>query len=158
MAKKDLIPLVGDKVLGQSVKELACVLSPEQYAATAARLGKLHAELEEHDRNEKTMKSAFKAKREAIETEIVKLAGNIRTKSELRPIRVQTEAIFAQGQAVDVRTDTLEPVETRALTADERQERLFAVPPPAEEAAAAPGGGDEPLEPTPSKKRYRQDA
>lgn len=162
-------PIVGAKTLDEQIKELACVLTPAEFDAAATRLAVRHEDLQKLELEEKTAKADLKAKREAIEKEISGLARNLRTRSELRPVVVQTEADFARGIAIDVRMDTQTAIGTRPLTQDERQERMFAIPrplfPKRDEERADPETGeiespddDGPLEPEPTKPGRKRGA
>ena len=102
--------------LDQNTQLLACELTAQEWTdrATAAALllheaEQLEAALKEHTRD-------AKAEIKFVREEAAKAFEAVREHAEPRPVVVRIVADLGRGEAVEVRTDTGEPIARRALT------------------------------------------
>lgn len=115
----------GVKVLGTQTRDLPVRLTVTELADRAQKLAQVEGKLRDHIAETKEIASQRKGVRDALENELRSLGLVVRSKQEYRPVDVRVEARFADNKAVYLREDTEEVVESRALTASERQEALF---------------------------------
>src|SRR6266403_2875380 len=73
------------------------------------------------EKEAKESASNFKTKLSGVRTSMEKLATTIREGKELRPVEVRANYIHNEGRIEIVRVDTLEVVESRDMTSEERQ-------------------------------------
>lgn len=111
------------EILSMHTEDLPCRLSNDEVMVRANRMADVEQELERHTGLESQIKSDLKATRSRLEAERGRLAGQVRSKSELRPIEIEHIADFRAGTVREIRTDTGE-VRARSLSAAERQGAL----------------------------------
>jgi hypothetical protein len=105
-------------------RELQCVLSPAELDIYRDELARLTTEEMEIEGAKKEAVSEFGAKLQKCVAARRLLATKISTKKEYRQVEVKWEKHFEQNCATLIRQDTLEVVDTRPLTAEERQQEL----------------------------------
>lgn len=115
----------GMKVLGVKTRELPVKLTPAELADRAQRLAQVEGKLRDYGAETKEINSQRKGVREQLENELRTLGLVVRSKQEYRPVDIRCEARFAEGKAFFIREDTDEMIESRPLTAAEKQEALF---------------------------------
>lgn len=108
-----------------------------------------------HERAEAAEKDRAKAAKDAIKLqaiEIAKLQHVVHNGAEVRPVEVVTRYDYVHSVARVIRVDTGETVETRAMTAAEKQEEMF---PRSRVEVVGPGrrDGDPPAADVRSSKR-----
>lgn len=115
----------GMKVLGVKTRELPVKLTEAELADRSQRLAQVEGKLRDYNAETKEIGSQRKSVRDQLENELRSLGLVVRSKQEYRPVDIRCEAHFAEGKAIFYREDTDELIESRALTAAEKQEALF---------------------------------
>jgi hypothetical protein len=125
MAKKmKVVRANGTRLLSEHIEPLPVPLTGEEFAARATSLVRLRdderkaeAEFEQHKARHKDRVAEIAEERERLEQAI-------RDKREPRQVKVQAWAHYDVGQLREVRADTGEVLNERALLASEMQEEL----------------------------------
>jgi hypothetical protein len=112
------------EIIGKHVEDLSVKLSDEEVMERGNRLANIEGEIERHTSHETNVKADLKATRSRLEAERGRIAQQVRSRSELRPIEVEIVADFKAGLVRDIRVDTCATVRTRALSEAERQGAL----------------------------------
>lgn len=126
-------PWEGSDVISQAVKDLAVELTDEealQRGRSACLQSRAVGQLEADQKLVLTaMKQKQKADMAAARAELTRLTEAVNDGKEARPVTCVVLADFETGICTTMRTDTCETVETRRLTADEKQLNIPAATP-----------------------------
>jgi len=90
-------------------------------------MAQVEGELEQHAIHEQNVKAELKATRNRLEAERSKLAAQVRSESEIRPVVVEHLADYVTGIVSETRGDTGVVLRQRELHPEERQGTLLAV-------------------------------
>ena len=112
------------EVIRTGTEELFCDLTEAEWTERATRMAHVEEELERHTGHEQQIKTDLKANRTRLEAERASLAGQVRSRSELRSVEIQHIANYRSGVFQEVRVDTGAVVRQRSLTPEERQGQL----------------------------------
>lgn len=110
-----------------SIRELRCHLDADERRERTQTL------LDGYDRRDaledelRTAKANIKAKQEELRETLGKLRGVLRIGEEVREVACSTFPVWDEGKMVTQREDTGEIIDSRLLTDEERQGKLFAV-------------------------------
>ena len=114
------------KVLRREKREMECVLTNEERLKRAQQFSDLDGEIEVLEDRVEHLKSQVKEAATQVDVkhrDIRKIARALHTGIEMRDVVVSVE-VERNGNVVEIRDDTHEVVNERALTAQEAQETL----------------------------------
>ena len=107
---------------------LSVPLTDPEIRGYGRKAAELHAEVVDKTESLSAFQKAAKAEIQEVARERNALLGKVREESEMRDVDVEVTWNFATNEVLTVRLDTGELVRSRAMTFDERQERLFEPP------------------------------
>lgn len=102
-------------------QSLPVKLTQEELLKRGGQLAQLHSDFAQHTMHADSVKKELKAKETALEAEASRVAGIVRTGYEPRPVVVQRWHDYQRNVAYDLRVDTGEVFNERALSPEERQ-------------------------------------
>ena len=124
----------------QFARMLAVKLSEKELLARGAELAETDREILKLKEEKRATSAEYRVRLKPLEQLSDSLSKTIHvTKTEDRSVRCEERANFKQGKVEVVRLDTKEVIETRALTAAERQTKLVDDDTAEEDAATAAG-------------------
>jgi hypothetical protein len=137
MPKKSvkLVRATGTRILNEYIEELPVPLTQEEIVARATSLTRLEDEERKSSGVFEHAKALHKAEVERIAEERRKLLQAIREKREPRPVKVEGWAHYDVARYREIRSDTGELVNERALLPSEYQESLDLGPEPTQPGA-----------------------
>ncbi len=103
-------------------------LTQEELLSRGGLLAQLHADFAQHTVHAESVKKDLKAKETALEAETSRVAGIVRTGYEPRSVTVQRWFDYQRNVKFDMRVDTGEVFNERALTPEDRQGVLVPLP------------------------------
>lgn len=103
---------------------MPCKLSADELVERGAKLAEAFEEKERLDSERKNVNDGFKAKIELVEGHIREISSVLRSKTESREVEMIEEFVYRTHSVRVKRADTEEVVRERAMTRDERQEKL----------------------------------
>lgn len=109
-------------------QQLPVKLTQEEMLSRGALLAQLHADFAQHTMRAESIKKELKAKETALEAEASRVAGIVRTGFEPRSVTVQRWFDYHRNVKFDMRADTGEVFNERALTPEDRQGVLVPMP------------------------------
>lgn len=108
----------------REMETLKVILTPAEIKALGELMAKSDRDLDEAKEELKGIKAQYAAKIAGLEGLRSSCAEKIRTGFEFRQIEVETNYDYETGTVFKVRLDTLEKIETRAMTSRERQQEI----------------------------------
>lgn len=112
------------KLLPLQTKMLSCQLTDDEVRQYGLNLAVVLEDIGNEIARQASFKQELKAALSALESQAAALSSKIRRGEELRDVDVQPEYDFDAGMYRETRTDTGAVIKERALTEQERQERL----------------------------------
>lgn len=109
-------------------QQLPVKLTQEELLERGSLLAQLHADFAQHTVHAESIKKDLKAKETALEAEASRVAGIVRTGFEPRSVTVQRWFDYHRNVKFDLRVDTGEVFNERALTPEDRQGVLVLLP------------------------------
>jgi hypothetical protein len=113
-----------DTKVERFTRSLRCNLEAGDLAAMADRMAHVIGEKENLVAQSKSATAHLKAQIKEKDAEIGKLSAQIRDKAEYREVDCERRHLYRIGKVVEIRLDTEEQVDERAMTAHERQLEL----------------------------------
>jgi hypothetical protein len=107
------------------IRTLKCQLTKAERETKKEELARLLDERDALQSSFDLLKSKHKASVAEFDSAIKTMRDSVRTNSEDRPIECEERHDERRGQIDIVRTDTLETIESRPMTVEERQGTLF---------------------------------
>lgn len=101
--------------------ELECNLTDKEVATYSGELARLTQEQSELEDRKKEVSANYKARIDACISQMRVIARKVSTRKEMRDVDVRWNFDFMANCKVLERLDTLEIIDTRALTENERQ-------------------------------------
>lgn len=108
----------------ETVKNLKCVLSPDEVRVYGQDLAKENASRDESEERKKEIDAQLKAEIESHSTKALSLARKINNGYEYRDVKCHELKDYRRGIVTIMRQDTNEIVSERAMTAEERQVKI----------------------------------
>ena len=105
-------------------RQLKCILTDDDRLHAGQCFADAHAELEQHNEDLDAIKSEFKGKIGQAAATIQRQSGLLRSGYEYRNTEVEIVKNFDAAVVTVTRQDTLEEIECRAMTEDEKQMNL----------------------------------
>jgi uncharacterized protein YydD (DUF2326 family) len=137
-------------------RTLTCTLTEAELKAKADELAAL---VDKHNAlvdEKKRISAQYKIKIDALKADLDLAAAVVRDRKEVRSVECRWITDFYRNVVKLVRTDTYEEIESRAMTAEERQRDLFSSPPSTtraiDETPPALASDDAPEEPSSDEK------
>ena len=115
------------EIVGKHIEDLPVPLTDQEIKERSKRQAQVEGELEQHSIHEQNVKAELKATRNRLEAERSKLAAQVRSESEIRPVVVEHIADFVTGIVSEARADTGVVLRQRELHPEERQGTLLSV-------------------------------
>lgn len=106
-------------------RELFVVLTEDEVSSYSKELARVTSATALLEDEKKASSSAFKDKIDRALADSRALANKITTQKELRPVECHWSLDFKTNRATLYRSDTGETIESRDITEDERQKKLF---------------------------------
>lgn len=103
---------------------LTCKLTSQEVHEKAKMMADGVGEIGEMEDDKKAAADHWKRKIDKRQAEVKRLAFQVRTETEERPVAVVDEFRFDSGEVVTVRTDTYEAISRRKMKDSERQDLL----------------------------------
>lgn len=113
------------KTLDKTTRRLPVPLTDDEWRHRAARLAQVEDEVSNEEEYQKQVKTDLKARRARLEAERSQLALCVRQKTEIRDVGIEFVADYEEGIVREQRIDTGAVLETRPLSTEERQPKLF---------------------------------
>lgn len=102
-------------------RNIRCVLTRDEVHAYGQELARSNASKDEVEERKKEVDAQLKAEIESHSTRALYLARKINNGYEYRDVECQVQFDYMKNSAVTIRLDTMETIETRAMTDEERQ-------------------------------------
>lgn len=104
---------------------LPCKLSPDEIRKRGEKLASLRNQIADVEASKKEAMENFKSQITTLTKLADDITEEISTKAEWRSVEITEDKDFENKKAYTIRLDTLERIETRALTPQELQQGLF---------------------------------
>lgn len=121
-------PETGRTIKDRIMLNLACVLNRSDHIERCRWLANLLIKVDEVEDEHAAAKLRMKEERESLESEIRSVRRVVASGEEMRDVECVDFFDYDTGNVERVRTDTTEVIQTRVMTAEERQATLSLVP------------------------------
>lgn len=111
-------------IVGTEIQQLPVKLTPEELLEKGQQLAHVEEKMLEHEQTADAMKKNLKAKETALIAERSNLANIVRSKHELRDVRVSIVHDYGKTNVDRYRDDTGVKIESRPMNDNERQRIL----------------------------------
>ena len=115
--------------------QLSCPLTDAEVQCRMQRIVVILNEIDVVTGNKYRATGAFKDQLNKLELELGELGNEARTKTAMRPVDVHQDICFDEGLVRTIRQDTLETVQVRPMTTEERQGQFLSNEPDVSDAS-----------------------